>query len=157
MIALLDNTVLSNFTLIERAELVKLALGEDAATTQAVWTEFRTGIDLGRLPRQDWSWLPILPMTEAEKNLCDLLIRRLNRGEASCLAIAATRGYRIFTDDQDARELAAIRHIPVSGTLGLLILLVDMKIISLTEGDDLLSRMIAAGYRSPVASLQELN
>ncbi len=39
MIALLDNTVLSNFTLIERVDLVQLVLDEDAATTQTVWDE----------------------------------------------------------------------------------------------------------------------
>jgi len=157
MIALLDNTVLSNFTIIERVELVQLALGENAATTQAVWDEFQAGINLGRLPLQDWSWLPILTMTEAERNLFTLLIRRLNAGEASCLAIAASRGYRVFTDDQDARKLAAVRHIPVSGTLGLLILLVDLEIISPIDGDNLLTKMISAGYRSPITSLQELN
>ena len=156
MIALLDNTVLSNFTLIERADLVQLALGENAATTQTVWDEFQTGIDLGRLPDQDWSWLPILTITEAEQPLYHLLTRRLNAGGAACLAIAAKRGYRVFTDDQDARELAAGRHIPVSGTLGLLILLVDLRIMSPATGDNLLIRMISAGYRSPVTSLQEL-
>lgn len=156
MIALLDNTVLSNFTLIKRADLVQLALGEDVATTQAVWDEFQAGIDNGRLPLQDWSWLPILALTAEEKPLYHLLTRRLNAGEASCLAIAAHRGCRVFTDDQDARELAGIRHIPVSGTLGLLLLLVDLKIISPADGDNLLIGMISSGYRSPIASLQEL-
>jgi len=156
MIALLDNTVLSNFTLIKRADLVQLALGKNAAITQTVWDEFQAGIDLGKLPAQDWSWLPILTITEVEQPLYQLLTRRLNAGEASCLAIAASRGYRVFTDDQDARELAARRHIPVSGTLGLLILLVDQQNISQTTGDNLLTRMISSGYHSPVTSLQEL-
>ncbi len=82
--------------------------------------------------------------------------RRLNVGEASCLAIAASRGYRVLTDDRDAREMAATWRIPISGTLGLLLRLIDLKIVSLAEGDDLLARMTAAGYRSPVDSLQEL-
>ena len=59
MIALLDNTVFSNFTVVERAGLVELALGDDAGTTQSVWDEFQAGVNLGRLPTQDWSWLPI--------------------------------------------------------------------------------------------------
>lgn len=156
MIALLDNTVLSNFTVIERADLIQLALGADAATTQTVWDELQTGINLGRLPTQDWSWLPILTILEVEQPLYHLLNRRLNAGEASCLAIAANRGYRVLTDDQDARELAAVRHIPISGTLGLLLLLADLKIISLDTGDNLLTRMISSGYHSPITSLQEL-
>lgn len=156
MTALLDNTVLSNFTIIERADLIQLALGTDAATTQAVWDELQAGINLGRLPTQDWSWLPILAVTETEQPLYHLLTQWLNAGEASCLAIAANRGYQVFTDDQDARKLAAGRHIPVSGTLGLLLLLVDLRIISPAIGDSLLTKMISAGYYSPVTSLQDL-
>jgi hypothetical protein len=38
----------------------------------------------------------------------------------------------------------------------LLMRLIDLKALSLAEGDALLARMIAAGYRSPVTSLQEL-
>lgn len=46
--------------------------------------------------------------------------------------------------------------LPISGTLGLLMRLIDLKALSLAEGDALLARMIAAGYRSPVTSLKEL-
>jgi predicted nucleic acid-binding protein len=157
MIALLDNTVLSNFTVVERADLIQLALGADAATTQIVWDELQAGIDLGKIPPQDWSWLSVLSVTETEQPLYRLLTQWLNAGEASCLAIAANRGYRVFTDDRDARELATGRHIPVSGTLGLLLLLVDSKFISLVIGDKLLTRMISAGYYSPVTTLQDLS
>jgi len=87
MIALLDNTVLSNFTAVGRPDLVRLALGEDAATSEAAWAELQAGIRIGRLPAQDWSWLPILPLTETEKPLYNLFAERLNAGEAACLAI----------------------------------------------------------------------
>jgi predicted nucleic acid-binding protein len=156
MIALLDNTVLSNFTTVGRPDLVRLALGEDAATSEAAWAELQAGIHIGKLPTQDWSWLPILSLTEAERPLYEILTERFNAGEASCLAIAAARGYRVFTDDRDARKLAAVWKIPVSGTLGLLLRLIDLKILSLDEGSTLLARMIAAGYRSPIASLEEV-
>lgn len=154
--ALLDNTVLSNFALIEQAHLIHQALGQTAATTDVVWSEFETGVRLGKLPEQDWGWLSMLTLTEAEKPLYNLLTRRLNAGEASCLAIAYHRNYRVFTDDRDARALGAVWHVPVSGTLGLLVLLLDLKLLSLSEGDNLLARMIATGYRSPVTSLLEL-
>lgn len=156
MIALLDNTVLSNFTAVARSDLVRLALGKDAATSDMAWAELQAGIRIGKLPAEDWSWLPILSLAQGEESLFELMAQRLNAGEASCLAIAAGRGYRVFTDDRDARELAARWRIPVSGTLGLLLRLVDLRILSLNEADALLARMIAAGYRSPVASLHEL-
>ena len=156
MIVLLDNTVLSNFSIVERVDLVRLALGGEVATTQAVWDELQRGIRLGRVPKQDWSWLPVLSLTEDETEIYRQLTRWLNAGEASCLAIAAKRGCRILTDDRDARELAAAWRVPISGTLGLLLRLVDMGVLSLDEGDDLLAKMAAAGYRSPIASLQAL-
>jgi predicted nucleic acid-binding protein len=81
VIALLDNTVLSNFSVVERADLVRRALGEDAATTQAVWDELQTGVRMSRLPAQDWSWLQILSLTEDEREVYDLLTRRLNAVE----------------------------------------------------------------------------
>jgi hypothetical protein len=53
VIALLDNTVLSNFSIVERADLVRLALGDEAATPQTVWDELQRGVRIGRLPAQD--------------------------------------------------------------------------------------------------------
>lgn len=156
MIALLDNTVLSNFTLVRQAEIVRQALEPDIATTQAVWNELQTGVQLGKLPKLDWSWLPVLTLTASEMSLYRQLLRRLNAGEASCLAVAFHRGYRVFTDDRDARVVAAARHIPISGTLGLLRLLVELQIVSFANADLLLAEMIATGYRSPISSLQEL-
>jgi predicted nucleic acid-binding protein len=156
VITLLDNTLLSNFALVERADLVRLGLGQDAVTTEAVWGKLQTGMRIGRLPKQDWSWLQVLALEEGEQMLYRHFARRLNVGEASCLAIAASRGYRVLTDDRDAREMAATWRIPISGTLGLLLRLIDLEIISLAEGDNLLARMTIAGYRSPVDSLHEL-
>lgn len=156
MIALLDNTVLSNFTIIKRPDLLRQALVGDAATSEAAWAELQAGIHIGRLPQGDWSWLPILTLTEDESRIFQRLKQRLNAGEAACLAIAANRGYRVFTDDRDARELAAEWRIPISGTLGILIRLVDTRTLSLKEADALLDEMIVAGYRSPVLSLADL-
>jgi predicted nucleic acid-binding protein len=156
VIALLDNTVLSNFSIVERADLVRLALGDEAATTQTVWDELQSGVRIGRLSAQDWSWLQVFSLAEDEREFYQLLTRRLNAGEASCLAIAARRGCRVLTDDRDARELAAAWQIPISGTLGLLLRLIDIGTLSLTEGDELLARMTAAGYHSPIDTLQEM-
>lgn len=158
MIALLDNTVLSNFTAVERSDLVRLALGDTVATTEAAWGELQAGIRIGKLPAHDWSWLTILPLADDEKPLYHRFFQHLNAGEAACLAIAVSRGKCcVFTDDRDARDMAAGRRIPVSGTLGILLRLVDLKILSLSEADALLAKMIAANnYRSPVDSLAEL-
>jgi predicted nucleic acid-binding protein len=83
-------------------------------------------------------------------------LHRLNAGEAACLAMAIHRGCRVITDDRDAREFAHRLRVPLSGTLGVLVRLVDIGTLSLKEADAFLARMVAAGYRSPVVSLQEL-
>jgi len=76
--------------------------------------------------------------------------------EAACLAISLTRDCRILTDDRDAREFARRLEIPLSGTLGVLLRLIDIGSLNLEEADAFLSQMMAAGYRSPVASLIDL-
>jgi predicted nucleic acid-binding protein len=102
VIALLDNTVLSNFAVAGRVDLLRLALGDDAAAPPEVLAELQAGIDLGRLPPNDWSWLAILSLAESERAVYEQLLERLNAGEAACLALARRRGYRVFTDDRDA-------------------------------------------------------
>ncbi len=156
MFTLLDNTVLSNFAIVERPELIRLALGDAAATVAEAFAECQTGMQLGRLPSSDWSWLHILRLEESERAMCEQLLARLNAGEAACLAVASARGYRVFTDDRDAREIAIQMRIPISGTLGLLARLVQQKHLSLQQANEFLRRMIAAGYRAPVADLAEI-
>jgi hypothetical protein len=50
MRVLLDNTVLSNFALVERPDLLRVAVGTVAATTTDVMSEFGAGVEQGRLP-----------------------------------------------------------------------------------------------------------
>lgn len=156
MIILLDNTVLSNFAIVERPDLVRLALGDTAATVKQAFAEFQTGLNLGRLPRGDWAWLSVLELNGAERATFEGLCERLNAGEAACLAMASARGYRVFTDDRDAREIAVQMQVPISGTLGVLVRLIQQKHLTLDQANELLRRMIAAGYRAPLSDLREI-
>jgi len=61
-----------------------------------------------------------------------------------------------LTDDRDARRLAQLMVIPISGTLGILQASVDEEYLDLALADQLLTEMVEAGYRSPVRSLREL-
>lgn len=155
MLILLDNTVLSNFASIKRSNLVQLALST-AATTDTVWHELQVGITVGKLPNTDWSWLQVLVLKEDEQKLMNTFSQSLGAGEASCLAVAVHRQGRVFTDDRDARKAAAQLQIPVSGTLGILVRLIDLEHLLIPEADSLLTTMISVGYRSPITSLQQL-
>ena len=47
-------------------------------------------------------------------------------------------------------------QVPISGTLGLLVVAMDKGILTLDEGDRCLKQMIEAGYRTPLATLSSL-
>ena len=96
------------------------------------------------------------PESAAEHQLraeSDLL---LDPGEASCLALAISRGLILVTDDLAARQLAQERDVPLTGTVGILLALVRDGALSLTEANAILAEMIERRYRSPVDRLDEL-
>jgi predicted nucleic acid-binding protein len=115
MTILLDNTVLSNFSTIQRPELIHLAFIEPVNTTVPVFQEMQKGITIGKIPSCDWGWLARVPLTPVEQEEYIRLANHLGRGEASCLAVAMQRGYKIATDDKDARRLARQLGIPPHG------------------------------------------
>lgn len=63
---LIDNTVLSNFALIQHPDSIHHAFFEDVGTTEQVFHELERGVQLGRLPEYPWTWLQRLHLTEAE-------------------------------------------------------------------------------------------
>jgi predicted nucleic acid-binding protein len=154
--AILDTTLLSNFAHLQRPDLIHQALGEALATTPKVISELRVGEAEGLVPASDWSWLEVLELTPAEQSLAAEFSRQLDPGEAECLAVATTRGCKFLSDDFAARRLAKKQGLEISGTLGVLLILVDRSHLTLEESDALLGILILSGYRSPVKSLREL-
>jgi predicted nucleic acid-binding protein len=153
---IIDNTVLSNFALVQRPECIRHAFREPVGTTEQVFDELTTGVERGRLPECSWKWLERIRMTESEAVQCTQLRRQLDEGEASCLAVAAHRKWKIATDDKDARKWAIRLHIPHTGTLGILGLLITQKQMTLRDGNEWLNLMIDAGYHSPMTALDHL-
>lgn len=156
MILLLDNTVLSNFALVDRLKLLPKALENQIAAPRQVIAEYDEGVKRGILPETEWDWLQVVKLESAEEALFEEHLRRLNPGEAACLAIAVHRNGFVLTDDRDARKLAAQLKVPVSGTLGVLLRLVQTDTLTLHEANSILQQMIDRGYRSPVHTLDEL-
>lgn len=152
----LDNTVLVNFAVAERPDLVLQTWPDALCTTPAVRDEYRQGVANDVLPGSAWSRLPLCELTEEEVAVASKLSSRLGAGERTCLAVAHCRDGLFVSDDADARVEARHRGIPVTGTLGILARVVDQEMISIGEGNRLLGRMIEAGYRSPVDRLDDL-
>lgn len=156
MTVLLDNTVLSNFSIIRRPDLVRAAFVEQVGTTEQAFQEMVGGIAIGKIPDCDWDWLVRIAIAAAEQGQFEAFCEHLGEGEASCLAVAKKRGYRLATDDKDARRLARQLGISLTGTIGILAILVKQGQIGIDEGDRLLHEMVAAGYRSPLMTLKQV-
>jgi predicted nucleic acid-binding protein len=161
-----DTTVLSNFAATGRLGLLKNRYRGTAYTTGEVSDELRKGVKAGYaylgpiLQGTEGSapdeWIQILvPQSANERRLRAELGDRLGAGEASCLALAISRGLTLVTDDLAARRLAKERNVSVTGTLGILIGLVRGGLLSLSEANLTLASMIQQRYRSPVDRLDE--
>jgi len=156
MTVLLDNTVLSNFSIIRHPDLVRSAFVEQVGTTEQAFQEMQAGVAVGKIPACNWDWLARIILTPAEQVQFKTFHEHMGGGEASCLAGARERGYRLATDDRDARRLARQLGISLTGTIGILAILVKQGQIPLAEGDRFLHAMVAAGYRSPLATLRDI-
>jgi predicted nucleic acid-binding protein len=156
MTVFLDNTVLSNFSSIRRPDLIRAAFVEQVGTTEQAFQEMLDGITVGKIPACDWDWLARVSITPGERMQFETFHEHLGEGEASCLAMAKARGYKLATDDKDARRLARQLGISLTGTIGILAILVKQGQIGLDEGDRFLQEMVAAGYRSPLMTLKEV-
>lgn len=147
MMILADNTVLSNLALIHHPEFINQAFIENVGTTEDVFRELQKGEKLGQLPDCDWTWLERLPLSDEEHAWFYQFAQRLGEGEASCLAVAVHRGYKIATDDKDVRLWAMRLTIPYTGTLGVLATLVKQGQMSLEQGNRWLRNLIEIGYQ----------
>jgi predicted nucleic acid-binding protein len=160
-----DNTVLSNFCRIGRLDLLS-TLFDKIYVTHEVREEVLRGLEEGygfleqaasEIKADSAAWLELTGFTsgveeEAFRGFADTL----GYGEASCLALAQTRGWLILTDDLQARRMARRLGLDVTGTIGILGLLVEKGILDIADGDRFLDQMISAGYHSPCTSLTEL-
>jgi predicted nucleic acid-binding protein len=162
-----DTTVLSNFAEAGRLDLLEARYRDKAFVTIEVSDELRRGIHAGynhlapTLQQMETvhpeGWLSILsPETSEEHRLRLEFDHSLDPGEASCLALAISRGLVFATDDLAARRLAEQRSVRLTGTLGILIALVRSETLTLGEANAMLAAMIARNYRSPVDQLNDL-
>jgi predicted nucleic acid-binding protein len=156
-----DSCVLSNFALSDGMPVLKRLYAGRAYITNFVTGEIARGIHGGheklaaisRATKDGWLEETTFK-TQKEKAFFDKLSVSLGSGEASCIAIARSRGYHFASDDRAARTEAALLHVTITGTIGVLLRGVKKNVIDISEGDRLLKRMIKTGFFSPVNSLR---
>ena len=153
---LLDNTVLSNFALIQRCDLVLSLWNNACATSSAVLAEYQAGVERGILPVGAWDELAVLSLNPSEFALADQLSAQLGAGERTCIAIAAHRQGLLASDDRDARRIAQNHGVAITGTLGILIAQVRLERLTLVQGNNILTKLMELNYHSPVENLERL-
>jgi predicted nucleic acid-binding protein len=162
-----NTTALSNFAAARQLDLLRTRYQGIAFTTLEVSNELRKGIKAGYSHLEPTiqqietispgGWIRLLsPNSATEYRLQSEFDQFLDPGEASCLALAISRGLTFVTDDLAARRLATDREVSLTGTLGILIALVRDDALSPQKANGILTAMIERGYRSPVDRLDEL-
>ena len=157
-----DTTVLSNLARAKRTNLLEKIHGQIIIPSQ-VHEEILKGIAAGydfleeadKIVEADWAKLAVLE-NERERTLFRNLLDVVGYGEAAGIAIAKERSLLFFSDDRKARQVAQDQGVKISGTLGMLELLVEEGKLSIGEADEILRKMVQGGYRSPIQSLTEL-
>ena len=153
---LIDNTVLSNFALVKQMSLLIEYCGDKAASTNDVFDEFKQGVKERIFADTEFEWISRLDLNEKENIMFLNFCKKLGRGEASCLAIAISRGYDLLSDDMAVRKIALREGVRFSGSIGVLLELIRMDRIGIEKGNEILNGFIKCGYYSPINKLDEL-
>jgi predicted nucleic acid-binding protein len=85
------------------------------------------------------------------------LAQRLGAGESATIAAAIHRGWTVACDDLAARRVVEreLGRDRLVGTIGVLLSAVESCVLTRSDGQDLLRRMIENGYWSPVDELPD--
>ncbi len=162
-----NTTVLSNFANVGSVELLR-RLFPNFFISVEVYQEIQSGFEEGYLfydevlraihPAAKDGWIQLTSLTgdeEVEHYLA--MPTLLHQGEASSIAIAQSRGWLLLTDDRAARKAGRIppdRLLRTCRRLGQLRRPRSMR--TLVHANELLERIIRAGFYSPVADLSAL-
>ena len=154
-----DSVTLSNFALADGLDVLAARYrGHGFVTTQVV-DELTRGVTAGYAPLAgclvlvDKGILRPVSLDQAERITFGQLVAHLGQGEAGTIAAAKHRQGVVVTDDLAARRTCADMDIPVTGTIGILLVAVRDRQLTMVAANELLHRMITAGFHSPVRRL----
>lgn len=166
MNTLVNTTVLSNFASTQCLDLLRLTVGplylpvqvyDEIVAGQMAGYAFYDGIEQHIAPFAADGWLRLLTMTDDELPIFASLSLHLHPAERTCLSIARRRGWGFLSDDRAARQQALTWKIPLSGTIGVLLLAIRDRRLTIERGNVLLHEMVVrANYRTPTMDLGEI-
>lgn len=160
----LDATVLSNFASSGSVSWMTSSFS-GLETPPSVEKELRTGVEEGH----SFLKAAVRAIDDAEISVSGSagevvtppearrVFQRLDPGEAEALVIAERTGGTIATDDMAARELADVRGVPTTDSIGLLASGVHRDLLSVDTADEWLETWRnERGYYAPVESVSEV-
>jgi predicted nucleic acid-binding protein len=157
-----DTVALSNFLMSDSIFILEKRYRKRGIITWEVYDEITAGMqaypplkDVDKLI--DKKIFKLISLSRKEhKNFLEL-IGHLGKGEASCIARAKERAAIVVTDDRTARKQCTSMKIPFTGTVGILKAAMLDGQISLSQADEILLRMIRAGFYSPIRSISTIS
>jgi predicted nucleic acid-binding protein len=85
--------------------------------------------------------------TVEHAHLYAMLIKRLDPGESESIVLAKERALPLIIDERKGRATAQSLQIPVIGTVGILLKLIDKTIVTHTEAIDIMQQLEANHFR----------
>ena len=156
-----DTVSLSNFLLSDSMLILNKRYRRCGVITGEVYDELSAGFADYPILKQvdkliDDKVFRLVSLSRQEHKHFLVLIGHLGKGEASCIAYAKARKAIVVTDDRTARKQCSLIKIPVTGTVGILKASVLDGQIPLDRADDILQKMIAAGFYSPIRNIADI-
>ena len=156
-----DTVVVSNFIFSDALSLLKKRYRSKGIITSEVHGELLAGV--GKYPNLTQvnrlfvdKIFELKYLSEKERAACEQLLSFLGLGEASTIVYAHNHNGVVVTDDQAARNQCKRINIPVTGTIGILKACALNTLVTIEEADDILRKMMLAGFYSPVKSMKDI-
>jgi predicted nucleic acid-binding protein len=156
-----DTVALSNFLLSDSIFILEARYRGRCLITWKIYDEISLGIvEYPKLNQIDWlvdtETIKLVSLSRQEHDLFRQLSSHLGKGEASCIACAKDRNAVVVTDDRTARKQCSQMNVPLTGTIGILKASVLDGHLTLDQADKVLSKMIEAGFYSPIRSMADI-
>ena len=157
----LDATVLSNFASSGTVDQIVTILKRPVAVA-AVRRELKRGYEqeyefLGDALDHLGDSITVLESSDRDDDTASKIRERLDAGEADSLLGAIEHGGTLATDDLAARRLATEHDVPVTGSIGLLVVGVRRDVVGVETANEWLSDWREKrGYYAPVDQIEDI-
>lgn len=153
MIVVSDTTPLSELAKAGLLNLLPDIYGS-IIIPQEVWSEAIAGVHPAVSLVQSANWIEVRSVSNPQKVSELITISGLGLGECAAMILAEELGAgRVLIDDLDARKVAKSRNLPVTGTVGTLLVAKQQGLIPNVK--DALDALIAGGKRISQKLYQE--